>query len=144
MESLAQVIEKAVEKQQADLNKKLKMILKSLVKLSEDTETLKMSLAEILVDSGDALVSLNGATPAKKPRAPISVDPTDRQLILTDLRMATLPCGLNDIVGLGITNRRKAAALRQLAAEGKVEQVKGGKWQAIVAEKVEGQEDGIR
>ena len=29
MESLAQVIEKAVEKQQADLNKKLKMILQA-------------------------------------------------------------------------------------------------------------------
>lgn len=133
MESLVQVIEKAVEKQQASIDKQLKTLRNRAMALASDAARLATDLT-VLIEGSEPAQS----APAKKPRAAIAVTDADKSTILHDLRGAPSPVALDEIVAPSCSNRRKAAALRQLAAEGKVQQVKGGKWQAVVAEKVEG------
>ena len=141
MESLAQVIEKAVEKQQAALLNKLQAVRQRILKLEIEAGDLYAKLTDLVEPSNS-----NGkpTPPAKKPRAAISVSRDDLELVLSDMRAAKEPLSLADVTAPSLSSRRIGAALRQLAAESKVQQVKGGKWQVIVAEKVEGQEDGIR
>lgn len=131
MESLAETIAKAVEKQQANNDKRLMAILRRVRKLAGDVSSLEVDLGTFLANTTGAMVQFHGAPQVKKPRAAISVSPHDVSNVLEDLRKANAPVALADIVAPLLTNRRKAAALRQLAAEGKVQQVKGGKWQAV-------------
>lgn len=129
MESLAQVIEKAVEKQQASIDKQLKTLRNRAMALASDAARLATDMTVFVEGSEPA-----AAAPAKKPRAPIAVTTQDINLVMQDLADSAGPTTIADIAVPSLSSRRKAAALRQLAAEGKVEQVKGGKWQTLVAE----------
>ena len=120
MKSLAQVIEKAIEKQQA-ANKNLVVKLKKL--LVEGVTILDYLMEE----------KSEEPAPAKKPRAASAIPPYKlAQVGFEALRMQDKPFVIADIVTPNMSSRMIRAALRQLAAEGKVQQVEGGKWQAVV------------